>query len=194
MSRNACLKDDVIARLQRREAYEARLAASVPQALPMGRVDGEVIRLADGLAIDMSEIELEHVGVDGAVVKETARTYRVQTPVEWLVARGLVSQDQARAGRKLHEVYALGVCGARNAERGVGNGRKEFGLSDAQLLALLDYRKVMTWLSPAQRGVLIRVCCWDMPVRVVAQRCRVSKARVMELLRDGLDLVHDYFP
>lgn len=189
----------MMVRTVRAKAYQKRLKAQRPRPValvevtaPTARQDGEVVRIADGLAIELADVELVHVDREGREVKETATARRVQAPIERMVSRGQLSQEQARIGRKLHAAYALGVCGARDGNT-VGSGRKEFGLGDAQLCALLDYRKVMLWLTPEQRGVLMRVVCWDVPVKLVAVRTRTPAGTIMELLRSGLDRASDYF-
>jgi hypothetical protein len=180
----------------RAREYSKRLKAQRPKPTALGdvvaptRKDGaEIVRIADGLAVTLEEVILTGFDERGTATKEHGMARRVQAPIEWLASRGLVSQHQAQAGRWLHEVYALGVCGARSSDR-VGTGTsKQFGLGDAQLISLADYRRVMSLLSPEQRGVLMRTICWDMSVGRVALQTGTSKTVVIDLLRAGLDVV-----
>lgn len=180
--------------------YVKRLRASRPKPValadvtaPTQKLDGgEVVRIADGLAVTLEEVTLTHFDEHGKAVGEKATARRVQAPVEWLVSRGLLSQEQARAGRWLHEVYALGVCGARSSDRASTGTSKQFGLNDAQLISLADYRRVMGKATPEQRGVLMRIICWDMAVGIVAERTSTSKTMIIGLLRDGLDMVAEW--
>jgi hypothetical protein len=188
-----------VRKLRARE-YSKRLKAQRPRPVALADVvaptrkleGGEIVRIADGLAVTLEEITLTHFDEHGKAVNEKGTARRVQAPVEWLVSRGLLSQEQARAGRWLHEVYALGVCGARSSERASTGTSKQFGLSDAQLISLADYRRVMSKATPEQRGVLIRCVCWDMPVGKVAEHTKTAKPVVIELLRDGLDMVAEW--
>lgn len=186
-------------RKARTREYVKRLRASRPKPLaladvaaPTRKLDGEVVRIADGLAVTLEEVTLTHFDEHGKAINQKATARRVQAPVEWLVSRGLLSQEQARAGRWLHEVYALGVCGARSSDRASTGTSKQFGLGDAQLISLADYRRVMGKATPEQRGVLMRIICWDMAVGIVAVRTNTSKAVIIGLLRDGLDMVAEW--
>lgn len=194
----SCL--EITVRKERAKAYLKRLRASRPKPVALADVvaptqdrDGEVTRIADGLAIELAEVELSEVDDRGDKVTETAIARRVQPPIERMASRGQVSQEQARTARRLHEVYAFGVCGARSPERSGTGTSKQFGLGDAQLGSLLDYRKCMAWLTPRQRGVVFRVVCWEVPVKLVAERTRTPVPVLMALLRDGLDRLSDYF-
>lgn len=185
-------------KLKARE-YARRLKAQRPRpvaledvAAPTRKLDGEVVRIADGLAVTLEEVVLTGFDEAGRATRESGTARRVQAPVEWLASRGLLSQHQAQAGRWLHEVYALGVCGARNSDR-VGSGTsKQFGLGDAQLFSLADYRRAMSILTPEQRGVLVRVACWDMAVGRVATQTGTPKAAVIDMLRTGLQSISDW--
>jgi hypothetical protein len=177
---------------KRLKAQRAKPVALADVAAPTRKEGAEVVRIADGLAVTLEEVTLTHFDEHGKAVNQQATTRRVQAPVEWLVSRGLLSQEQARAGRWLHEVYALGVCGARSADRASTGTSKQFGLSDAQLISLADYRRVMSKASPEQRGVLIRCICWDMAVGKVAERTSTPKAEVIAILRDSLDMVAEW--
>lgn len=186
-------------RQERAKAYAKRLKAQRPRpvalpdvAAPTRKLEGgDVVRIADGLSVTLDEVVLLSVDEAGREVKEKATARRAQPPVEWLVARGMLSQEQAQAGRALHECYALGVCGARNSDR-TGNGSKGFGLGDAQMIAIADYRRALARVTPEQRGVLVRVVAWDMPVGKVAETTRTPRRRLLELLRDGLDKVAEF--
>lgn len=192
---------EITVRRERAKAYKQRLKAARPKPVALAEVvaptsqsvDGEVIRIADGLAIELAEIKLIEIDNRGNEVVEHATARRVQAPIERMASRGQVSQEQARMGRRLHEVYAFGVCGARSSERSGTGTSKQFGLGDAQLGALLDYRKVMLWLTPKQRGVVLRIVCWDMPAGRVAEQTRTPVPEIMELLRGGLDRVGEFF-
>ncbi len=178
---------------KRLKAQRAKPVALADVVAPTRKLDGgEIVRIADGLAVTLEEVTLTHFDEHGKAVNQQATTRRVQAPVEWLVSRGLLSQEQARAGRWLHEVYALGVCGARSSDRASTGTSRQFGLSDAQLISLADYRRVMGKATPEQRGVLMRIICWDMAVGRVAEQTSTSKAVVIELLRDGLDMVAEW--
>lgn len=191
---------EITVRRERAKAYKQRLKASRPKPVALAEVvapteqqlDGEY-RIADGLAIELAEIKLIEIDDRGEEVVEHTKARRVQAPIERMVSRGQVSQEQARMGRKLHEVYAFGVCGARSSERSGTGTSKQFGLGDAQLGALLDYRKVMLWLTPRQRGVVLRIICWDMPAKRVAEQTGTPVPVIMDLLRGGLDRVGEFF-
>lgn len=192
---------EITVRRERAKAYRQRLKASRPKPVALAEVvaptaqsvDGEVTRIADGLAIELADIKLVEIDGHGREVVENATARRVQPPIERMASRGQVSQEQAQMARKLHEVYAFGVCGARSSERSGTGTSKQFGLGDAQLGALLDYRKVMLWLTPRQRGVVLRVICWEVPVGRVAEQTRTPVYEIMSLLRGGLDVVASYF-
>jgi hypothetical protein len=188
-----------VRKLRARE-YSKRLKAQRPKPVALADVvaptaqslDGEIVRIADGLAVTLEEVVLTHFDEHGKAVNQQATTRRVQAPVEWLVSRGLLSQEQARAGRWLHEVYALGVCGARSSDRASTGTSKQFGLGDAQLISLADYRRVMIKATPDQRGVLMRIICWDMAVGRVAEQTSTPKAEVIAILRGALDMVAEW--
>jgi hypothetical protein len=184
----------------RAREYTKRLKAQRPKPValldvvaPTRKLEGgEIVRIADGLAIKLEDVVLTSFDEHGKVVRQEASTRRVQAPIEWLVSRGLVSQHQAHAGRWLHEVYALGVCGARNSDKAGSGTSKQFGLGDAQVISITDYRRAMGLLSPEQRGVLMRVICWDMSVGRVAEQTSTPKTVVIDLLRSGLQVVSDW--
>lgn len=190
----------MVVRKVRAREYSKRLKAQRPKPTALPDVvaptrkleGGEIVRIADGLAITLEDITLTSFDERGKAINEQATTRRVQAPVEWLVSRGLLSQEQAQAGRWLHEVYALGVCGARSPERAGTGTSKQFGLSDAQIISLSDYRRIMTKATPEQRGVLIRCVCWDVPVGKVAELTGTPKGVVIELLREALDMVAEW--
>lgn len=117
---------------------------------------------------------------------------RIKPMVEVLENRGAITARQARAGIRIHQAWALGVCGARNAEAS-GNGSDPSGFSDAQLDALREYRLIRDAVGGRLWSIVFSVAVEDFsPSRWANERGNaMHKAAAVELLRIGLDYAGD---
>lgn len=117
---------------------------------------------------------------------------RVMGMIEVLARRGTISPRQERAGIRIYQCWALGVCGARDGEPS-GNGNDPSGFSDAQLAAVQEYRLIRDAVGPRLWSVTFAVTCEDWsPSRWANERGNaMHKAAAVELLRLALDLAGD---
>jgi hypothetical protein len=139
------------------------------------------------------EVEPASVAAGGLV-----GSYRVKArpAVELLERRGLLTWRQARAARRLYRSYSLGICGAREADKGTGSWSPA-GYSDLQLGAATDYRLGRAAVGGADWPVVFNVAVLDQTVRAYAQEHYASASGrliglVMNRLRGGLDRLADY--
>jgi hypothetical protein len=117
---------------------------------------------------------------------------RVMSQCEVLERRGTISARQARAGVRIYQAWALGICGARNSEPG-GNGNDPSGYGDAQLSAIQEYRVIRDAVGGRLWSVVFSVAVEDFsPSRWANERGNaMHKAAAVELLRIGLDEAAD---
>jgi hypothetical protein len=162
---------------------------------------GVFVRLVDGAHIAPVELEVEmpvneNRPADG-VVKVKAAAYRVKSPLDTALARGIVTPEQHEAGVRLYECYAFGVVGATNGLTPGHTAAKQVGgngLSDARVQAITHYRKALLWVPDVIiRRVLEMFVCQGNTMRVTATELGFDRARGTNYLRSGLDAVADYF-
>jgi hypothetical protein len=117
---------------------------------------------------------------------------RVMPQVEVLARRGALSARQARAGSRIYAAWALGICGAHDAEAGGGGTADHAGYRDAQLDAATEYRRIRDAVGGRLWSLVFSVCCEDWtPSRWANERGRMHKLGAVELLRVGLDMAAD---
>jgi hypothetical protein len=118
---------------------------------------------------------------------------RVKPMVEVLEARGALNARQARAGVRIYQAWALGICGARNSEPG-GNGNDPGGYTDAQLAAAQEYRMIRDHVGPRLWPAVFATAVEDWsPSRFANERGGgMHKAAAVQMLRIGLDEAADY--
>lgn len=143
-------------------------------------------------------------GQHGAVIVEDApavteedrpaKVQRLQPPLERLWVRGTVDDAQYLAGKRLHDAYALGVCGARNPEaRSSGEASLSFGLAGAQLVALEEYRGAKLAAGKRLWCWLDWIVCQDLPIADVAAKLKRNPTECTALLKVALDIVSDHY-
>lgn len=117
---------------------------------------------------------------------------RIMSQCEVLERRGTLTPRQARAGIRIYQCWALGICGARDGEPG-GNGSDPGGYTDAQMDAAREYRMIRDAVGPRLWNVTFACCCEDFsPARWANERGgAMHKAAAVELLRIGLDYAAD---
>jgi hypothetical protein len=117
---------------------------------------------------------------------------RVMPQIEVLHRRGALTGRQARAGGRIYATWALGICGAHDADAGGGGTADYGGYRDAQLDAATEYRRIRDAVGGRLWGVVFAVACEDWsPARWANDRANVHKAAAVELLRVGLDMAAD---
>jgi hypothetical protein len=116
---------------------------------------------------------------------------RVMSMCEVLERRGTITSRQARAGIRIYQCWALGICGARDAEAS-GNGSDPGGFTAAQMEALREYAMIRAAVGRLW-SVVFAVACEDFsPSRWANERgAGMHKAAAVELLRLGLDYAAD---
>jgi hypothetical protein len=117
---------------------------------------------------------------------------RIKSMIEVLENRGTISARQARAGVRIYQCWALGICGARNADAS-GNGNDPGGYTDAQLDAAQEYRRIRDAVGGRLWSVCFSVACEDWsPSRWANERGGgMHKAAAVQMLRIGLDEAAD---
>jgi hypothetical protein len=117
---------------------------------------------------------------------------RIMPVVEVLERRGTLTPRQARAGIRIYQAWALGICGARNADAS-GNGSDPGGYTDAQMDAAREYRMIRDAVGPRLWSITFSVAVEDFsPARWANERGgAMHKAAAVELLRIGLDYAAD---
>lgn len=118
---------------------------------------------------------------------------RIMSQCEVLERRGTISPRQCRAGIRIYQAWALGICGARGSEPG-GNGNDPGGYTDAQLDAAREYRMIRDAVGPRLWSLVFSVACEDWsPSRWANERGgAMHKAAAVALLRHALDLASDF--
>jgi hypothetical protein len=117
---------------------------------------------------------------------------RVMSQIEVLARRGAISSRQERAGVRIYQAWALGICGARDGEPG-GNGNDPGGYTDAQMDAAREYRQIRDHVGPRLWPIAFACAVEEFsPARWANERGRgMHKAAAVELLRLALDLAAD---
>jgi hypothetical protein len=117
---------------------------------------------------------------------------RVMSQCEVLERRGTLTPRQARAGIRIYQAWALGICGARNADAS-GNGNDPSGYTDAQLSAIQEYRLIRDAVGGRLWPIAFAVSAEDWsPSRWANERGGgMHKAAAVELLRLALDIAAD---
>jgi hypothetical protein len=117
---------------------------------------------------------------------------RIKPMVEVLQARGALSARQSRAGIRIYQCWALGICGARDSDA-PGNGSDPGGYTDAQMDAAREYRLIRDAVGPRLWPAVFATAVEDWsPSRFANERGHgMHKAAALERLRIGLDLAAD---
>lgn len=118
---------------------------------------------------------------------------RVMPMVEVLARRGSLTPRQARAGARIYAAWALGICGAHDADASGGGTADHAGYRDAQLDAATEYRRIRDAVGGRLWPVVFAVACEDWtPTRWANERGGgMHKLGAAELLRVGLDMAAD---
>jgi len=118
---------------------------------------------------------------------------RVMPMTELLERRNAISPRQARAGARIYASWALGICGAHDADAGGGGSFDAAGYRDAQLDAAREYREMREAVGSRLWPVTFACVCEDWsPSRFANERGRgMHKAAALELLRVALDTAAD---
>ena len=133
----------------------------------------------------------------GGMVVSTRR--RLQHPLERMRAKQQISLRQAAAGERLYAAWALGVCGARDADAVGCSAWTPAGYSDAQLAALEDFRLAKAAIRPGLWDIVVAVCCHEQTVRGMVPpgpNGRASGRKVcelMDLFREGLFRLAEHY-
>jgi len=138
-------------------------------------------------------------GQHGAVVNELtdderpAPVKRVQPPIERMWTRGALEDAQYIAAKRLHNAYALGVCGARDPEaRTSGEASLSFGLAGAALVAIREYRDAQTAVGKRLWPFLDWVVNKDIPLSDLAKQLDRNPTELTALLKVALDMLGDH--
>lgn len=138
-------------------------------------------------------------GQHGAVVDELtddeqpAPVQRVQPPIERMWKRGALDDAQYIAAKRLHNAYALGVCGARDPEaRTSGEASLSFGLAGAALVAIREYREAQTAVGKRLWPWLDWVVNKDIPLSDLAKQHDRNPTELTALLKVALDMLSDH--
>jgi hypothetical protein len=118
---------------------------------------------------------------------------RVMSQIETLYRRGALDSRQARAGARIYATWALGICGAHDADAGGGGTADYGGYRDAQLDAATEYRRIRDAVGGRLWPLVFAVCAEEMsPTRWANERGGgMHKLGAAELLRHGLSLAAD---
>lgn len=118
---------------------------------------------------------------------------RSQPAIERMLRRGQLTMRQALAGQRIYGCWALGICGARDAEA-TGNGSDPSGYTDRQLDAATEYRKLREAVGLRLWPVVFGCCCDDLsPDRWANERGRgMDRKGAIALLRVALDIAADH--
>lgn len=118
---------------------------------------------------------------------------RLMSQCEVLERRGSLTPRQARAGARIYASWALGICGAHDAEASGGGSYDAAGYRDAQLDAATEYRRIRDAVGGRLWPAVFAVACEDFsPARWANERGGgMHKAAAVELVRIGLDTAAD---
>lgn len=119
-------------------------------------------------------------------------TRKLQPPIERYLARKLITQAQHSAAEHLLDDYELGVHGARNPEARGSSGSPS-PIAVAQLMALESYQLAVQRLGLIASAIVLPIVCADIGAAQLAQRIGAERALIMARLRDGLDVLADYY-
>jgi hypothetical protein len=138
-------------------------------------------------------------GQHGAVIDELtddeqpAPVQRVQPPIERMWKRGALDDAQYIAAKRLHNAYALGVCGARDPEaRTSGEASLSFGLAGAALVAIREYRSAQDAVGKRLWPFLDWVVNKDIPLSDLAKQLDRNPTELTALLKVALDMLSDH--
>jgi hypothetical protein len=119
---------------------------------------------------------------------------RAQPSLERLAQRGHLSPRQAAAGSRIYSSWALGICGARDADAGGCTVHDPGGIRDRQLDAATEYRRLREAIGPRMWPLAFHVCCLDWsPARFANELAGgMHKLGAMAVLRVALDIAADH--
>jgi hypothetical protein len=122
-----------------------------------------------------------------------AMTARSQPSIERMLRRGQISRRQAIAGQRVYAAWALGICGARDADAS-GNGSDPGGYTDRQLDAAREYRQIRQAVGLRLWPVLWHVACDDWSVdRFANERGNgMDRKQLMGCLKMALEMAADH--
>lgn len=112
-----------------------------------------------------------------------------QPPYEGYLSRGVITDRQCWAARRLKDDYELGICGARNPEAG-GSGDPA---GVAQVLAARAYAVAVQAIGKRLSLVVLASVCEELTSEQVGRRIGERRDGVMALLRAGLDALADHY-
>jgi hypothetical protein len=132
--------------------------------------------------------------VEAATDAPGAYVARVQPAIERMRNRGLLSARQADAGARIYRNWALGICGARDADAGGGSALDPGGYRDRQLDAATEYRRIRDAVGLRLWPVTFGVCCEDMSVDQFANERGggMDRKQWMGALKMALSMAADF--
>lgn len=159
-------------RRRKREALE-------PAALPWGvrSTSQGLTRAADGAVFERRRTK------EGMIlVNATAN------PLGWYEARGIISPDQAAAGRRLEADHRRAVA-SPHAVSSMGEHRASGGkaFEPVRVGMIGPVQDALRAVRPAARNVVWWVCCWGEFANHAAQKAGKPGRKGAGLLMDGLD-------
>jgi hypothetical protein len=118
---------------------------------------------------------------------------RVMPVVETMQRRGILSDRQAHAASRIYACWALGICGARDADSG-GNGSDPGGYTDRQMDAAKEYRKLRNAVGVRLWPIVWHIACDDWSVERFANECGggLDRKQWMGCLKLALDTAADH--
>jgi hypothetical protein len=138
-------------------------------------------------------------GQHGAIVDEMTDderpepVKRVQPPIERMWKRGILDDAQYIAAKRLHNAYALGVCGARDPEaKSSGEAALSFGLAGAALVAIREYREAQDAVGRRLWPFLDWVVNKDIPLSDLSKQLDRNPTELTALLKIALDILSDH--
>jgi hypothetical protein len=120
---------------------------------------------------------------------------RVMPMTEVLRRRGTLSERQSRAGARVYEAWAFGICGARDADASGGGTSDPGGYRDRQIDAATEYRKAREAVGGRMWPVLFAVVCEEWSIeRFANERGRgTDKRGWTAILKLSLDTLADHW-
>ena len=118
---------------------------------------------------------------------------RVMPQAEVLFRRGTLNARQLRAATRIYASWALGICGAHDADASGGGTADYGGYRDAQIDAATEYRRIRDAVGGRLWPICFSVACEDFsPARWANERGGgMHKAAAVQLLRLALDYAGD---
>ena len=119
---------------------------------------------------------------------------RVQSSLERMERRGVLTRRQASAGARVYEAWALGIVGARDSDAGGTTVHDPGGYRDRQLDAATEYRKLREAIGLRPWIVVFHVCCSEWSIERFANECGrgMDRKQWMGVLKLALDTAADY--